>query len=62
MADAMKTVRDYRSAMDRDLAQAEAIWERIDDPYRSDMEDPLRGCTERAVECARKGKEFIEIA
>ena len=62
MADAMTAVRDYRNALGRDLMQADASWERIDDPYRSDMEDPLRGRSARAVECARKGKEFIAIA
>ena len=62
MAGAMKAVRMYREAVDRDLMQAEAIWDRLDDPYRSDGDDPIRGCSKRAVDCARKGKEFIEIA
>ena len=58
----MKAVRMYREAVGRDLMQAEDIWERLDDPYRSDGDDPIRGCSKRAVDCARKGKEFVEIA
>ena len=62
MADAMLTVRRYKEKVDRDILGADDIWERLDGPYLRDGDDPLRGCSSRAFDRARKGKEFIGLS
>ena len=61
-SDAAKTVTLYRANYHRDIEQAEEIWNRLDDPSLSGQEGPLRGRTEKAIWCAKKGKGSIGLS